>query len=113
MRFGKQRRKCGGNAGQLASAVGIGARGDGSVPDVRGDEDPYGERFATNQAPVGKKKIRKHLIIISNHTRGFELCRWNFQAFIPKIYMEFVSFYEAGSTILLPQQTRFSLTAGV
>lgn len=46
MRFGKQRQKCRGNAGQLASAVGIGGRGDGrvmSVPDVKGDEDPVSD----------------------------------------------------------------------
>lgn len=93
MRFGKQRQKCGENAGQLASVVGIGARGDDSVmsvPDVEGDEDPVSE--SRQISFLCGKKVRKHLIIISNHTHSFELCRWNFKAFIPNIYMEFVSF---------------------
>lgn len=84
-----------GNAGQLASAVSIGARGDGSVmpvPDVKRHEDPV-----SNSRQISflfGKKITKHLIIISNDTNGFELGTWNFQAFIPKIYMEFLSFLQ-------------------
>lgn len=50
-----------GNAGQLASALGTGARGDGSrmsVPDVKGDEDRVSDLRQISFL-CRKKKIRK------------------------------------------------------